>query len=68
MARTNIVLDDALVARAMRATGARTKRQVVDVALRELVRRHEVYRKLHALRGKLRDWEGDLGAWRRARA
>lgn len=35
--RTNIVLDDKLVKRAMKATGARTKREVVDIALRRLV-------------------------------
>lgn len=37
--RTNIVLDDKLVASAMKATGARTKREVVDIALRRLVQR-----------------------------
>ncbi|MDE2497250.1 MAG: type II toxin-antitoxin system VapB family antitoxin [Xanthomonadaceae bacterium] len=35
--RTNIVLDDKLVKRAMKATGAKTKREVVDIALRQLV-------------------------------
>ena len=35
--RTNIVLDDALVRRAMELTGARTKREVVHVALSSLV-------------------------------
>lgn len=35
--RTNIVLDDALVRRAMELTGARTKREVVHVALSRLV-------------------------------
>lgn len=35
--RTNIVLDDALVRRAMKLTGARTKREVVHVALASLV-------------------------------
>ena len=35
--RTNIVLDDALVRRAMKLTGARTKREVVHVALTALV-------------------------------
>ena len=35
--RTNIVLDDELVAEAMAATGARTKREVVEIALRELL-------------------------------
>jgi Arc/MetJ family transcription regulator len=39
--RTNIVLDDDLVSRAMRVSGAKTKREVVDLALRQLVARHE---------------------------
>lgn len=37
--RTNIVLDDKLVGEAMRVSGARTKREVVDLALREMVAR-----------------------------
>ena len=37
MARTNIEIDDGLVEKAMRLTGARTKREVVDIALRRLV-------------------------------
>ncbi len=36
--RTNIVLDDELVEEALALTGARTKKDVVDLALRELVR------------------------------
>jgi Arc/MetJ family transcription regulator len=35
--RTNIVLDDALVAEAQRLSRIKTKRQVVDQALREFV-------------------------------
>ncbi len=35
--RTNIVLDDKLVREAMKLTSARTKREVVNLALRELV-------------------------------
>lgn len=35
--RTNIVLDDKLVAEAMKLTHAKTKREVVDLALREVV-------------------------------
>jgi Arc/MetJ family transcription regulator len=56
--RTNIVLDDALLAEAMRRTGLKTKRAVVEEALKTLVRlkRQEEIRKL---RGKLH-WEGDL--------
>ncbi len=36
--RTNIVLDDKLVARAMKLAGATSKREIVDSALREFVR------------------------------
>lgn len=46
--RTNIVLDDSLVGEAMRVSGAKTKREVVDIALRELVarRRQQGLRKI----------------------
>jgi Arc/MetJ family transcription regulator len=37
--RTNIVLDDKLVADAMRLARVRSKREVVDLALREMVLR-----------------------------
>lgn len=36
--RTNIVLDDELIEEATRLTGIRTKRELVDTALRELIR------------------------------
>jgi hypothetical protein len=36
---TNIDIDEALVAEAMKVSGARTKREVVDKALREMVAR-----------------------------
>ena len=61
--RTNIVLDDELVNEAMRRTGSKTKRAVVEEALRSLIqlkRQEEIL----ALRGKL-DWEGDLDGMRR---
>ena len=35
--RTNIVLDDELVEEAKRLSGARTKREVISMALREFV-------------------------------
>ena len=62
--RTNIVLDDELIRRAMQVSGAKTKREAVDRALRELVARASVYRALRKLKGKM-PWEGDLSAWRR---
>ncbi|MCG6939894.1 MAG: type II toxin-antitoxin system VapB family antitoxin [Thiohalocapsa sp.] len=37
--RTNIVLDEDLVKEAMAITGAKTKREVVDRALREMIAR-----------------------------
>jgi Arc/MetJ family transcription regulator len=61
--RTNIVLDDELVAKAMRRTGIKTKRAVVEEALRtwiRLTRQEEIL----ALRGKLHR-EGDLDEMRR---
>lgn len=64
MGRTNIVLDDRLVEQAMKLSGAKAKKQVVDLALRELVARGSVYRALRRLKGKL-PWEGDIDAWRR---
>lgn len=63
--RTNIVLDDELVAEAQRITGATTKREVVELALRELVDRQKRLGIL-ALRGQVR-WEGDLEVSRRGR-
>ncbi len=42
--RTNIVLDEDLVAEAQSVTGIATKREVVDFALRELVRQRRLGR------------------------
>ena len=63
MARTNIDIDDQLVEQAMRLTGARTKRQAVNIALRRLVDKGSLYRSLRRLRGKL-EWEGNVNTWR----
>ncbi len=66
MARTNIEVDDMLMAKAMRLTGARTKREAVDIALRRLVAKGTLYRAVRRLRGKVA-WEGDVDTWRSAR-
>jgi Arc/MetJ family transcription regulator len=60
--RTNIVIDEKLIAAAQRATGIRTKRGVVEEGLRVLVRLQR-QGALKAWRGKLR-WAGDLDAMR----
>jgi Arc/MetJ family transcription regulator len=66
MGRTNIELDDRLVEQAMHLTGARTKREVVDIALRRLVEKGSLYRALRSLKGQV-VWEGDVNAWRSGR-
>ncbi len=63
--RTNIEIDDDVLAEAQRLTGARTKRETVDLALRELVARRR-QRDVLALRGRIR-WEGDLEVSRAGR-
>ena len=64
--RTNIEIDDDVLREVRRLTGARTKREAVDLALRELVAR---YRRLEILqlRGKVH-WEGDLKTSRLGRS
>lgn len=49
-ARTNIVLDESLVRRAMKKAGVKTKREAVDLALQAFVREPD-YTALLALRG-----------------
>ena len=63
--RTNIVIDDELMERAMRVSGAATKRETVENALRLLVRLKQ-QELIRGSRGKLK-WEGDLNAMRRDR-
>jgi Arc/MetJ family transcription regulator len=56
--RTNIDIDDKLMRQAMRSSGARTKRAVVEEGLRLLIQTRG-QRSIRRLRGKVR-WEGDL--------
>lgn len=62
MARTNIDLDDALVAEVMRRFGLRTKREAVDLALRRLVGTRISSARLLELEGS--GWDGDLETMR----
>jgi Arc/MetJ family transcription regulator len=61
--RTNIEIDDKLMADTLRATGLRTKREAVELGLRTLLRLRK-QRELKKLRGAL-DWQGDLDSMRR---
>jgi Arc/MetJ family transcription regulator len=63
--RTNIDLDDDLIAKAMRASGAKTKREAVHRGLEALIRNAD-QRKMLKFRGKVA-WEGDLNELRRDR-
>jgi Arc/MetJ family transcription regulator len=56
--RTNIEIDDKLMEKAMKSSGASTKKAVVDEALRLLVRTH-AQTGIRKLRGKF-IWEGNL--------
>ena len=63
--RTNIEIDDALIERALSATGLKTKRAAVEECLRTLIRRHE-QRDILDLAGKVH-WAGDLDESRQGR-
>lgn len=63
--RTNIVIDDQLMADTLRATGLRTKREAVELGLRTLLRLRR-QAELRRLRGRL-PWQGDLERMRRDR-
>jgi Arc/MetJ family transcription regulator len=61
--RTNIVIDDKLIAEAMKLSGARTKREAVEDSLRLMVQLKRQER-IRGACGKLK-WTGDLDAMRR---
>ena len=56
--RTNIVIDDELMSRVMKLTGIRTKREVVELGLKALLKLKK-QESIRNYRGKL-SWEGDL--------
>ena len=64
--RTNIDIDDALLAEAVRLTGLPTKKAVVKEALRRLVRQKGQVEALRELTGI--GWEGDLDSMRTDRS
>lgn len=64
--RTNIDIDNGLIAEAMAATGLPTKKATVEEALRRLVRRNYQRQAIADMAGL--GWEGDLGVMRQGRA
>ena len=56
--RTNIMIDDALIADVMNATGVKTKREAVELGLKTLLMLKQ-QEAIKAFKGRL-TWEGDL--------
>ena len=56
--RTNVVIDEDLMAQALQSSGCRTKRAAIESGLRLLVQVNN-QQKLRQLKGKV-TWEGDL--------
>lgn len=63
--RTNIEIDDQLLSEAMRRSGTRTKKAVVEAGLRLLVQTHS-QTAARKLRGKVQ-WQGNLNESRQGR-
>ncbi len=65
MQRTNIELDEKLVEEAMKLTDKKTKKELVNYALKELVSRRKRKGMLE-LEGRVK-WTGDLNKTRKSR-
>ena len=63
--RTNIVIDDDLMADALKVSGLQTKKEAVELGLKLLVKQNK-QKAICGLRGKLK-WEGDLDEMRGAK-
>ncbi|NOZ23165.1 MAG: type II toxin-antitoxin system VapB family antitoxin [Planctomycetes bacterium] len=63
--RTNVVIDDSLMAAALKLSGVRTKKAAIEEGLKLLVRMKRQTR-ARRYRGKLK-WAGDLDKLRRNR-
>lgn len=62
--RTNIVIDDQLMAEALKASGYETKKEAVEQGLKLLVQLSK-QQEIRKLRGEIK-WEGDLDEMRSA--
>ena len=60
--RTNIVIDEELMQKALKVSGARTKREAIEMGLRTLLQLN-AQAQIRQLRGKVQ-WAGDLAAMR----
>lgn len=60
--RTNVEIDDTLMAKAMKVSRAKTKREAIERGLKVLVTM-EGQQEIRKLRGKV-SWQGELDEWR----
>ncbi len=60
--RTNIEIDDSLMADALKVTGLGTKKEAVELGLKALIKLNK-QGSIRSLRGKLK-WNGDLSDMR----
>lgn len=64
MVRTNVVIDEDLINKVMRAYGLPSKRATIEFALRTLAGADDPHAGMLALRGT--GWQGDLDSMRRS--
>lgn len=60
--RTNIIIDDNLMSDALKASGLKTKKEVVEEGLKALIKLRK-QENIRSLQGRL-TWEGDLDSMR----
>jgi len=60
--RTNIIIDDKIMAEALKATGLKTKKEAVELGLKTLITLNK-QATIKELKGKLK-WEGNLDEMR----
>jgi len=65
--RTNIEIDDALMKETLKATGAKTKREAVEIAMQKTVQLQRQEKALRALWGSVKDWDLDYKKARESR-
>ena len=65
MGRTNVVVDDALFEEGLKITKCKTKKELINRAIEELIKK-EKRKRLLKLEGKVK-WEGNLAEMRKKR-
>ncbi|MBI4924400.1 MAG: type II toxin-antitoxin system VapB family antitoxin [Bdellovibrio sp.] len=64
MGRTNVVIDDRLIAKVIALTGAKSKKEAINISLKRVVDQSTLIKALRKIKGTLK-WEGNLERWRK---